>query len=346
MTSYVLGVETSCDDTAVALVNDQGEVRASLFANQDALHAPFGGVVPEVASRRHTEQLLPLIDKIFTETKIGWEDIAGIAVTSRPGLIGSLLVGVVTAKTLALSKQKKLIGVNHIEGHLLAPFLVDETYRAPAGFGFPYLGLAVSGGHTHLFLVSGVGNYQLLGRTRDDAAGEAFDKFAKQVGLGFPGGARVDKMAKTGNPKAFKFPRGLIKEDNLDLSFSGLKTAVMRELKDLAPAEIQARLPDLCASFQAAVVDALIAKLDVAHRHHPEILSVAITGGVSANSGLREQTLDWASKRGMTAAIPPLRYCTDNAAMIALAGLLHFKKNEHSGQDLSPSAQSLGSDFR
>lgn len=343
--TFVLGIETSCDDTAVALVDEKGVVRSSLFANQDELHAPYGGVVPEMASRRHTEQLLPLIERLLAESATTWDRILGIAVTSRPGLIGSLLVGVVTAKTLALAKKKKLIGVNHIEGHLLAPLLSDESYQPPAGFDFPFLGLAVSGGHTHLFRVGGVGDYRLLGQTRDDAAGEAFDKFAKFVGLGFPGGAKVDGLARSGNPKAFNFPRGLIKEDSLDFSFSGLKTAAMRELENVSAAEIQTHLQDLCASFQVAVVDVLIAKLERAVVQNPNVRSIAITGGVSANSLLRERTLELAVRRGKIAAIPPTRYCTDNAAMIALAGLLHFQKNEFSTQELSPKARSLETDF-
>jgi N6-L-threonylcarbamoyladenine synthase len=206
----VLGIETSCDDTAVALVDSTGQVLASLNANQNTFHAPFGGVVPEVASRQHTEQLLPLLDQLFRQAGVSWNEVDGIAVTSRPGLIGSLLVGVVSAKTLALAKKKKLIGINHIEGHLLAPFLRDATYQPPQGFGVPFIGLAVSGGHTHLFLVEGPGRARLIGKTRDDAAGEAFDKFAKVIGLGFPGGVRVDQESKKGNPKAFKFPRASI----------------------------------------------------------------------------------------------------------------------------------------
>jgi N6-L-threonylcarbamoyladenine synthase len=345
MTGLVLGIETSCDDTAVALVEADGRVLGSLYANQNSLHAPFGGVVPEMASRRHTEQLLPLLEDLFSQTKQNWSSVEAIAVTSRPGLIGSLLVGVVAAKALSLAKNKKLIGVNHIEGHLFAPFLRDESYQAPAGFGFPYLGLAVSGGHTHLFLIESVTKKTLLGKTRDDAAGEAFDKFAKLIGLGFPGGVRVDEAARSGDAKAFAFPRALIKEDNLDLSFSGLKTAAQRELAKMTVEAVMARRSDLCASYQQAIVDALLAKLDRACERHPEIKSVTITGGVSANSALRAQAETWAKKKNRILALPPLRFCTDNAAMIAMAGLLHLKNGEQSAQDLSPSAQSLAGDF-
>jgi N6-L-threonylcarbamoyladenine synthase len=341
----ILGIETSCDDTAVALVDLTGNVLGSLYANQNTLHAPFGGVVPEMASRRHTEQLLPLLEDLFAQTKMNWSHVEAIAVTSRPGLIGSLLVGVVAAKALALAKGKKLIGINHIEGHLFAPFLHDQTYQPPQGFTFPYLGLAVSGGHSHLFLIEDVNKKTLLGKTRDDAAGEAFDKFAKLIGLGFPGGPRVDEAARTGDSKAFAFPRALIKEDNLDFSFSGLKTAAQRELAKMGVSDVMDRRADLCASFQQAIVDALLAKLNKAAEQHPEIKSVTITGGVSANSALRLQSEAWAKKTKRTLALPPLRFCTDNAAMIAIAGLMHLKNGEQSMQDLSPSAQSLPGDF-
>ncbi len=198
----ILGIETSCDDTSVAVLSLDGEVKGLLSANQDAAHRPFGGVVPEVASRQHTESLLPLIEKVLQESHTGWAQITGIAVTSRPGLIGSLLVGVVTAKTLALARRIPFVGVNHIEGHLLAPLLRDASYGPPPGFDFPYLGLAVSGGHTHLFACRSPGQYSLLGRTVDDAAGEAFDKVAKMLNLGFPGGVQIDRLAAQGSAKA------------------------------------------------------------------------------------------------------------------------------------------------
>lgn len=344
--ALILGIETSCDDTAVALVDTNGYVRGSLFAHQNKSHAPFGGVVPELASRCHTEELLPILDRLMMDTRTAWGEIAAIAVTSRPGLIGSLLVGVVAGKSLAMAKNKPLIGINHIEGHLLAPFLSDESYKAPSEFGFPYLGLAVSGGHTHLFLVEAAGSYKLLGQTRDDAAGEAYDKFAKLIGLGFPGGARVDKEAVIGNPKAYAFPRSLIKEDNLDFSFSGIKTAAQREIAGWDDAKLGAQRADLCASYQAAINEVLIAKLDRAAGQHPSVRSVTITGGVSANSDLRARAEAWAAKRTLTLALPPLRFCTDNAAMIARAGAFHFLGGKFSDQDLSPSAQSLPGDFQ
>lgn len=337
----ILGLETSCDDTSVALVNSEGRVRAMVSANQDTQHRPFGGVVPEVASRQHTENLLPLIDQCLSESGAQWKDIEAIAVTSRPGLIGSLLVGVVTAKALSLAKNIPVVDVNHIEGHLLAALLRDDQYAPPEGFGFPYVGLAVSGGHTHLFEVRKPGHYRLLGRTIDDAAGEAYDKFAKMMRLGFPGGVAVDRLAQKGDPKAFKFPRPLIHEDHLDFSFSGLKTAAMREIEK----HPEAKPEDLAASYQEAIVDVLVDKLVRASKI-VKIKHWTITGGVSANSRLRARAEEAAKKQGAVLALPPLRYCTDNAAMIALAGLLKFREGRRAAQDLSPSASSLAGDWQ
>ncbi len=340
----ILGVETSCDDTSVAVLSLDGEVKGLLSANQDTAHRPFGGVVPEVASRQHTEMLLPLIEKVLSESGTGWAQITGIAVTSRPGLIGSLLVGVVTAKTLSLARNIPFVGVNHIEGHLLAALLRDGSYGPPQGFSFPYLGLAVSGGHTHLFACEAPGKYKLLGRTVDDAAGEAFDKFAKMLKLGFPGGIQVDRLATQGDVKAFHFPRGLLHENNLNFSFSGLKTAGMRALEGLSAEEIEKRKADLCASYQEAIVEVLIEKLKKASAQ-TGLRNWTVTGGVSANSRLRQQAMAAAKQLGATLALPPLRYCTDNAAMIALAGLFKLKVGEKSAQDLSPSAAALPEDW-
>lgn len=340
----ILALETSCDDTSVSVLDDLGFVKALVALNQDSSHKPFGGVVPEVASRRHSENLLPLIDEALKLSGATWKDISGIAVTSRPGLIGSLLVGVVTAKTLSLLKDIPLIGVNHIEGHLLAALLKDETYLPPEGFGFPYLGLVVSGGHSHLFEALAPGKYRVLGQTRDDAAGEAFDKFGKMLGLGFPGGVQVDKLAAQGNPKAFQFPRALLHENNLDFSFSGLKSAAGRQLESMTPEEREARKADLCASYQEAIVEVLIAKLEKAAKR-TGLKNWTVTGGVSANSGLRAEAQKAADRHKAILALPPLRYCTDNAAMVGLAGLMKLKAGEASAQDLSPSASSLPSDW-
>ena len=340
----ILGLETSCDDTSVALVSEQGVVLSLVAANQDDAHRPFGGVVPEVASRRHTENLLPLVEKALSLAGASMKDVSAIAVTNRPGLIGSLLVGLVTAKTLSLVHGIPFIGVNHIEGHLLAPLLMDETYGPPPGFTFPYLGLAVSGGHTHLFRCEAPGKYKLLGQTVDDAAGEAFDKFAKMMGLGFPGGVAVDRLAAQGDPKAYKFPRGLIYEDNLNFSFSGLKTAAMRAIDGLSAADREQHKANLSASYQEAIVDVLVEKMSRAAQQQ-KLSRWAITGGVSANSRFRAVALEAAARNGAILALPPLRYCTDNAAMIGLAGLFRLRAREVSPQDLSPSASSLPTDW-
>ncbi len=341
----ILALETSCDDTSVALLDANGVVRSLVSVNQDSAHRPFGGVVPEVASRAHTENLLPLVEEAFRQAALTWKDVEAVAVTSRPGLIGSLLVGVVTAKTLAMVKNVALVDVNHIEGHLLAALLKDEHYSPPKEFGFPYLALAVSGGHTHIFRVDGAGRYTLLGRTIDDAAGEAFDKFAKMMRLGFPGGVRVDEGAKGGDVKAFKFPRGLYHEDNLNFSFSGLKTAALRQLESMSESERQARLADLCASYQEASVDVLVHKVERA-AELTGLKNWTVTGGVSANSRLRARITESALKHGAVIALPPLRYCTDNAAMIGLAGLLKFKAGHRASQDLSPAASALPTDWQ
>jgi N6-L-threonylcarbamoyladenine synthase len=341
---HILSLETSCDDTSVAIVDDGGFVRALASVAQDESHRPFGGVVPEVASRRHTENLLPLVDKCLAEAGIGLKDVSAVSVTSRPGLIGSLLVGVVTAKTLSLVHGAPFIGVNHIEGHLLAPLLRDAAYGPPPGFDFPYLGLAVSGGHTHLFHVEAPGRYRLLGHTLDDAAGEAFDKFGKMLGLGFPGGVQVDRLAQGGDAAAFKFPRGLLHEENFNFSFSGLKTAALRVLDAMPADEVERRKKDLCASYQEAIVDVLLAKLQRAASARG-LKNWTITGGVSANSRLRTRAAEAAQAAGATLALPPLRYCTDNAAMIGLAGLYRLRKGETSAQDLAPRAHSLAEDW-
>jgi N6-L-threonylcarbamoyladenine synthase len=340
----VLAIETSCDDTSVALVRHDGWVDGVVSANQDLQHAPYGGVVPEIASRNHTLTLLPLIDVLFEQTQMPWSEVGGVAVTSRPGLIGSLITGIVTAKTTAQVKNLPLVGVNHLEGHILAPFLKDKELTAPVQPTFPFLALAVSGGHTSLYLVHEFGKYEVIGSTQDDAAGEAFDKFGKMLGLGFPGGVQVDRSARGGNPNAFHFPRGMIHEENYLMSFSGLKASAQRQLEGMDQKVIDEKLSDLCASFQEAIVEVLLHKLARAVTN-TGIQKVVITGGVSANSRLRAQAEVWAKKMKVDLMIPPLRYCTDNAAMIGYAGIRRLNAGEKSDFSLGPSPDSLPGDF-
>ena len=340
----VLAIETSCDDTSVAIVNEQREVEALCSATRDVDHAQFGGIVPEIASRNHTFFLVPLVSEVLSRSQVSWRDIHGIAVTNRPGLIGALIVGLTTAKSLAMIHGLPFIGVNHLEGHLVAPLLRDKESNPPEDFDFPFLALAVSGGHSTFYDVQAFGQYRILGQTRDDAAGEAFDKFAKMLGVGFPGGALIDKWAQQGDPRAFDFPKALMDEGQLEMSFSGLKSSAQRLVSRMSPEELLASRASLAASFQEVLVDTLLIKLKWAqeitgHRR------VILTGGVSANSRLREKAKSWAFQNKLSLVIPPLRYCTDNAAMIGLAGLWRLRRGERSDLNLGPSPQSLEADF-
>lgn len=345
MIRRILAIETSCDDTSVAFLDHEGKVLRMLSQSQDDNHRPFGGVVPEIAGRNHSVHLLNLIEKITLLEGVQLNDIDAIAVTNRPGLVASLIVGIVTAKALAQSLAIPLIGVNHLEGHIVAPFLKDDDYQPSFGFDEPNVTLAVSGGHSSIYLVHKWADYTILGSTLDDAAGEAFDKFGKMLGLGFPGGVLVDRHAKLGNPKAFDFPRSMIREKNLMMSFSGLKAAGQRLLETMTNEDKQKNANDLCASYQQAIIDILIAKLDLAVQQ-TKVKKVVITGGVSANSGLRKAVDEWSQKRRISYMIPPLKYCTDNAAMIGLAGLWKLQNGITSELSMGPSPTSYETDFK
>ncbi len=332
----ILAIETSCDDTSVAIVDSEGFVFGMESQNQDSIHLPFGGVIPELACRNHTMRLVPLIEKVFSQTEIKWSEIDGIAVTSRPGLLGALLVGVTVAKSLSLIHEIPVIGINHLEGHLYAPFLKDDGFDLKVTDDIPFLGLCVSGGHTSLVKVSSFGKYTVLGRTLDDAAGEAFDKFGKVLGLGYPAGRQVDNLAQGGNKTAFKFPRPLLKKPGFDFSFSGLKTAGSLEIQKLKlnGQNLDKLSADLCASYQEAVVDVLIEKLEKALRF-TSLKRAVITGGVSCNSRLRERAYALGKSLSVEILISPPKYCTDNAAMIGLVGVKRLQRGEKDGLKLT-----------
>jgi N6-L-threonylcarbamoyladenine synthase len=324
----VLGIETSCDETAAAIVEDGRWVRADVVASQILVHAPYGGVVPEVASRQHVATIVPVIQRTVADAGITLGDLDAIAVTCGPGLVGALLVGVETAKSLAFALGKPLVGVNHLAGHLAAVFLGEDSPPP-----FPHLALLVSGGHTALIRVDEPGKTSLLGATRDDAAGEAFDKVGKLLGLGYPGGVAIDRLAATGDPRAVELPRALPARDDLDFSFSGLKTAVATRLAKTGVPE-GAALADFCASFQSAVVDVLVRKSRRALVREG-LGALIVCGGVAANRGLRAALAEAARADGFGLFIPPPKRCTDNAAMIAAEGSALFLRGKRSGLDLA-----------
>lgn len=337
-----LAIETSCDETAVAILRD-GAVLADLIASQDELHAPFGGIVPELASRRQMELLPTMVAEAVTQAGVTMSAVDGIAVTRAPGLIGSLLVGLSFAKALAFAHDKPFVGVNHLEGHLHA-VRVDQPDMT-----YPYLALVVSGGHTSLYLVKDFGVYRLLGATRDDAAGEAFDKVAQLLGLGFPGGPKVSQLAAQGNPRAVRFappkidPGSAFQVGDYDFSFSGLKTAVARHVQTGSTGNNQRlatgdwRPEDLAASFESAVVDQLCRRLHQVARVF-QCPRLVVSGGVAANRLLRQRLGELAQNEGYTVAIPPLRYCTDNAVMIGIVGAEYLRRGVHHGLDCNAAA--------
>ncbi|HEV3194821.1 MAG TPA: tRNA (adenosine(37)-N6)-threonylcarbamoyltransferase complex transferase subunit TsaD [Candidatus Cybelea sp.] len=307
----LLGIETSCDDTATAVVRDGRQVLSSVSTNQDAFHAKYGGIVPEIASRRHVALLSAAVEDALGRADVTFADIDAVAVTSGPGLIGSLVVGVAAAKALAYALRVPLYAVNHLHGHVFAAFL-DRAESPP----YPFLALLVSGGHSQLVAVETAMQMRVLGRTHDDAAGEAYDKTARLLGLPYPGGPELDRLARQGDPQAHAFPRHRPKNDSLDLSFSGLKTSVRYFLE--SDAGRNAKREDVAASFQAAVVDVLMARMEAAFERG-SYNAVVLSGGVAANSALQEAFRSWSLRKGIAAFIPPPQYCTDNAAMIAAA---------------------------
>jgi N6-L-threonylcarbamoyladenine synthase len=314
----VLGVETSCDDTAAAVLRDGHTILANIVSSQDQVHGRYGGVVPELASRQHIKSVLPIVDSALKTAGAKLSDLGGIAVTYGPGLVGSLLVGLSLAKAISFRTGIPYVGVNHLEAHLLAIQLEQDV-------SFPYIALLASGGHTLLYNVRAVGDYLYLGGTRDDAAGEAYDKVAKMMGLGYPGGRIIDNLAKSGDAGAVRFPRARLKKSAYEFSFSGIKTAVWHYLKSGNAGEVKNSQADIAASFQEAVVDMLVAPT-IRAATACGVGRIVLSGGVAANSRLREKMTERAEAEGLQVFFPAPRFCTDNGAMIALAGYHWLKR--------------------
>lgn len=312
-----LGIETSCDETAAAVIKNGREILSNVVLSQIDIHQKYGGVVPEIASRHHIEAIFPVINEALEKAHVTLDDIEVIAVAHGPGLVGSLLVGVAAAKALAFALNKPLVGVNHIEGHIYANFLSGQEVNPPL------VCLTVSGGHTDLLLIPRLGEYQILGRTRDDAAGEAFDKVARVLGLPYPGGPQIEKLAQGGNKTAIFFPRGLQEPGNFDFSFSGLKTAALNYLNEAKQKKEGVALHDFAASFQWAIIDILTQKLLTAASVHG-VKQIVLSGGVAANGTFRGHVEAEALKRGLELLYPPIYLCTDNAAMIGSAGYFSY----------------------
>ena len=324
----ILAIESSCDETAASVVRNGREVLSNIISSQIDLHTLYGGVVPEIASRKHIEKINPVIEEALKEAGLTLNDMDAIAVTYGPGLVGALLVGVAEAKAIAWAAKKPLIGVHHIEGHICANYIEHPDLRPP------YLGLVVSGGHTHLFIAEEATKFRILGRTVDDAAGEAFDKVARAIGLGYPGGPKIDKLAKEGNADAIKFPKAHVDGSEYDFSFSGLKSAVLSFLNHAEMTGETFEKADLAASFQKAVVGVLCDHTIAAAREFG-LKQVAMAGGVSANSALRAGMEEACRKAGLTLAVPSPIFCTDNAAMIGAAAYFEFRAGHFAGWDLN-----------
>lgn len=325
---YILAIESSCDETAASVVKNGREVLSNVISSQIALHTLYGGVVPEIASRKHIEKINQVISEALKEAEISLEEITAIGVTYGPGLVGALLVGVAEAKAIAYAAGKPLVGVHHIEGHVSANFIEHPDLEPP------FICLIVSGGHTHLVVVKDYGEFEIIGRTRDDAAGEAFDKVARAVGLGYPGGPKVDRAAKEGNPHAIEFPRARVEGAPYDFSFSGLKSAVLNHINHAKMLGEEINVPDLAASFQEAVVDALVSRAVMAAKEYG-YGKLAIAGGVASNSALREGMEKACEKAGLRLYYPSPVYCTDNAAMIGVAAYYEYINGARSGWDLN-----------
>lgn len=324
----ILAIETSCDETAAAVVKNGREVLSNIIFSQIDLHTIYGGVVPEIASRKHIEKINQVIEAALKEAGVTLKELTAIAVTYGPGLVGALLVGVSEAKAISFATGKPLIGVHHIEGHISANFIENKELEPP------FICLVVSGGHSHLVLVKDYGEYEIIGRTRDDAAGEAFDKVARAIGLGYPGGPKIDKVSKSGNPDAIHFPRAKVNENAYDFSFSGLKSAVLNYLNSCQMKGEEICQADVAASFQKAVIEVLVEHALHAVEEYG-CHKFAIAGGVASNSGLRTALQEACAQKGIAFYYPSPLYCTDNAAMIGTAAYYEYVKGVRSGMDLN-----------
>ena len=324
----ILAIESSCDETAAAVVKNGREVLSNVINTQIAIHTEYGGVVPEIASRKHIENINPVIKKALTDAGVTLDDIDAIGVTYGPGLVGALLVGVAEAKAIAFAKNKPLVGVHHIEGHISANYVENKELEPP------FVALVVSGGHTHLVKVNDYGEYEIIGRTRDDAAGEAFDKVARAIGLGYPGGPKIDKLAKEGNPEAIEFPRAHVDDAPYDFSFSGIKSAVLNYINSANMQGKEINRADVAASFQKAVVDALVSRA-VKLAKECGMDKLAIAGGVASNSALRAAVQEECAKNNIRFYSPSPVLCTDNAAMIGAAAYYEYIIGVCHGYDLN-----------
>ncbi len=325
---YILSFETSCDETSVAITKNGLDILSNVVASQVDLHSKFGGVVPEIASRKHLELITPVIEEALNKAGITFQELDGVAATYGPGLVGGLHVGLTAAKTLSLFLDIPLIAVNHIAGHIYANFIANPDLLTPI------ICLTISGGHTDLLYFEDLKGYDILGRTRDDAAGEAFDKIARFLGLGYPGGPAIEKAAIEGNPEAIDFPRAISDENSFDFSFSGLKTAVMNYVNNSQQRGEELDIPDIAASFQQAVIDSLRAKLLLAVETY-RVKSVVLSGGVAANQHLRQELAKELSKKGLKLFFPPMELCTDNAAMIGAVAYYQFLREDFAPLSIS-----------